>query len=334
MENKEPSVSVIIPNYNHARHLPQRIESVINQDYKDIEVIILDDCSPDNSRDIIDAYAATDVRIRVEYNTQNSGSTFKQWNKGVSLARGKYIWIAESDDYADPTFLSTLLKPLEEDVKVGIAFCTSWEVDENNNLHRDNQAFYADINPDFWSKDFIISGIEIVKSYLVYRNIIPNASAVVLRKQVLLSIPPADETMKVIGDWLYWVQVLAECKLAFVAKPLNYFRQHTNNVRSGAVTNGQGLKEEAHLLGLMQQYTPLNTSFYELRINSFIARWFYGLINYNISSGYNKYIYKELKRTQPNFTKYLVKAGLLFLFSNKMSGIRQIIGDGILKERK
>ncbi|RYE13814.1 MAG: glycosyltransferase family 2 protein, partial [Sphingobacteriaceae bacterium] len=103
-----PKVSVIIPNYNHARYLPQRIESVIHQTFQDIEVILMDDCSLDTSRTIIAQYAAQDNRIRVILNEQNSGSTFKQWNKGIALAKGEYVWIAESDDYAELDFLETL----------------------------------------------------------------------------------------------------------------------------------------------------------------------------------------------------------------------------------
>ena len=95
-----PTVSVIVPNYNHARYLRQRIESVLGQTYQDFEVILLDDCSTDESRSVLGEYAK-DPRVRIEFNEKNSGSTFKQWNKGVRLARGEYIWIAESDDYAD-----------------------------------------------------------------------------------------------------------------------------------------------------------------------------------------------------------------------------------------
>jgi cellulose synthase/poly-beta-1,6-N-acetylglucosamine synthase-like glycosyltransferase len=91
-----PKVSVIIPNYNHARYLRQRIESVVGQTYQDFEVILLDDCSTDESRSIIDEYAR-DPRVRIEFNQKNSGNTFKQWNKGVKLARGEYVWVAESD---------------------------------------------------------------------------------------------------------------------------------------------------------------------------------------------------------------------------------------------
>src|SRR5215469_12732659 len=102
-----PTVSVIVPNYNHARYLRQRIESVLGQKYQDFEVILLDDCSTDNSREILESYR-NDPKVRVVFNATNSGNVFKQWNKGVRMAGGRYVWIAESDDYADAGFLSRL----------------------------------------------------------------------------------------------------------------------------------------------------------------------------------------------------------------------------------
>lgn len=96
-----PKISVIVPNYNHAKFLPRRIKSILGQSFNDMEIIILDDCSTDSSREIISQFAQQDTRITTYYNKSNSGSPFKQWQKGIKLARGEYIWIAESDDFAD-----------------------------------------------------------------------------------------------------------------------------------------------------------------------------------------------------------------------------------------
>src|SRR4030095_7296186 len=112
-----PTVSVIIPNYNHARYLRKRIDSVLGQTYQDFEVVLLDDCSTDNSREILLSYAG-DRRVTVEFNAENSGSVFKQWNKGVQMARGRYIWIAESDDYADVRLLARMVPILDEQPEV------------------------------------------------------------------------------------------------------------------------------------------------------------------------------------------------------------------------
>jgi glycosyltransferase involved in cell wall biosynthesis len=104
-----PLLAVIIPNYNHAPYLEQRIESVLKQTFQDMEVIILDDCSTDNSKNIIERYRNHPKVSTVLYNKVNSGNTFKQWKKGIEQARGTWIWIAESDDWCEPTFLEEVL---------------------------------------------------------------------------------------------------------------------------------------------------------------------------------------------------------------------------------
>ncbi|MEY3049953.1 MAG: hypothetical protein RL365_1991, partial [Bacteroidota bacterium] len=117
-----PLVSVIIPNYNHAPYLQERIDSVLNQTYRDFEVIVLDDCSSDNSREIIERYRGYEKISHIEYNSVNSGSTFKQWQKGLVFAKGEWIWIAESDDVAHPDFLLKCLSSVQE---LDLVFCKS-----------------------------------------------------------------------------------------------------------------------------------------------------------------------------------------------------------------
>lgn len=104
MENHPVEVSVIIPNYNYARFLQQRIESVLAQTYTDYEIILLDDASTDDSVSILNHYKTNSRVAHLEINSVNTGSPFAQWQKGISLSRGKYIWIAESDDAADASF--------------------------------------------------------------------------------------------------------------------------------------------------------------------------------------------------------------------------------------
>src|SRR3954454_23268459 len=109
-----PKVTVIIPSYNHARYLPRRLDSVLGQTFGDFEVLFLDDASSDGSRAVFEAHAASsDPRVRALFNESNSGSTFKQWNRGLREARGEYVWIAESDDYADQSLLAELVECLD-----------------------------------------------------------------------------------------------------------------------------------------------------------------------------------------------------------------------------
>lgn len=224
-------VSIIIPNYNHSRFLRQRIDSVLKQTYNDFELIILDDCSTDNSRDIIETYRG-DHRIKdIVFNTQNSGSPFQQWKKGIALAEGEWIWIAESDDYCLPDLLEQLTDITKKCDHVVLAYCQSFEADEKGNVERDLSWHVEDLDAKRWKNDFCNEGLNEIDRYLVHRNTIPNASAVLFRKSAYEKAEKSFETMKMCGDWLLWIQLLKQGTIAFKAKPLNFFRQHSVTTR-------------------------------------------------------------------------------------------------------
>ncbi|WP_318284677.1 glycosyltransferase [Bradyrhizobium lupini] len=103
-------VTAIVPNFNHARYLPQRLDSILAQTYPLVDILVLDDCSSDESRSVIDSYVKRfPERIRAVYNTENSGNVFRQWQKGHSLAKGDLVWICESDDFCEPTFVERMI---------------------------------------------------------------------------------------------------------------------------------------------------------------------------------------------------------------------------------
>ena len=223
-----PKVSIVIPNYNHARFLGRRIDSVLDQTVDDFEIIYLDDGSTDNSHQVVEKYLS-DGRIRVIRNPVNGGCAFKQWNKGVRLARGEYVWIAEADDYADKRFLSTLVRVLDENSKVGLAYCQSIRVDENDRVVTAIEEFLR--AEGRWANDFINDGRDECRYHLMSRNTIPNASAVLIRRTAYEAAGYADETMHLCGDWMMWVKLLLVSDIAFVAEPLNYYRTNANTVR-------------------------------------------------------------------------------------------------------
>lgn len=238
-----PKVTVVIPNYNHARFLKRRITSVLNQTFQDFEVIYLDDASSDDSAEVF-AEFAEHPKIRVIFNRSNSGSPFKQWNKGVLEAKGEYVWLAEADDYADERFLETLVNRLDENPKVGLAYSNSVVIDENDKVLSPNYQYPVSntLEQRRWQQDFINSGHDECR-YLSFDNTIPNASAVLLRKQVYNQVGRADEEMRVCGDWLMWIKMLIASDVAFVAAPLNFFRSHRRSVRSNTYFNGIQLEE-------------------------------------------------------------------------------------------
>jgi glycosyltransferase involved in cell wall biosynthesis len=91
IKGKPPKVSVLIPTYNYARYLSQTIESVLAQNFDDMEILIVDDCSRDNTMEILEKYRRLDDRIRVFLNTSNLGMV-NNWNRALS-GRGSYQYL-------------------------------------------------------------------------------------------------------------------------------------------------------------------------------------------------------------------------------------------------
>ena len=150
-------MSVIVPNYNHARYLPERLDSIFSQTFKDFEVIILDDASTDNSIEVIERYKDR-ADVRIVRNEQNTGSPFPQWLKGFDLARADILWIAESDDMSDPKFLETLLPAFEKpDVK--LAYADSYVIDENSKVTGDyvTGEYLTSLSQTKWKKSYEVS---------------------------------------------------------------------------------------------------------------------------------------------------------------------------------
>ena len=223
-------ISIIITNYNHARYLPQRIESVLQQSFTDFECIILDDASTDNSKEIIEAYAAKDARISFYFSSTNNGSPFIPWNKGANLARHELIWIPQSDDSCTPGLLQSLVNCHLQNPGIGLAYCQSMQMDEEGNCAGSWKTFTDELDDTLFEKDFVMEGMEFINKFLIYKNVIPNASAVLFKKSVFEKAGGADETLATNSDWLTWLKMLVNHKVAFVAHPHNMFRHHTESV--------------------------------------------------------------------------------------------------------
>lgn len=244
-----PFVSVIIPNYCHARFLDKRISSVLNQTYPNFEVIILDDKSSDNSSDIIEQYRNHPKVSSIIYNSQNSGSTFIQWNKGFNLAKGELIWLAESDDFCEPTFLENLVKEFINDKECVLAFCKSIRVDENDK--------YLD-KIDNIPANLHINGLQFIKKYLIYYNIIANASSALFKKDIALAVDKQYMTYKGAGDRLFWIEVSEKGNVAMVNSFLNYNRKHTSNVTKQRYSDGTNDIENKRIFDYVLTHFRLN----------------------------------------------------------------------------
>ena len=195
-------VTVLVPNYNHSKFLNQRIDSILAQTYQNFELIIMDDCSPDNSREVIDTYKDHPKVKQLVYNETNSGSTYKQWKKGIALATGEYIWIAESDDYAHPDFWEKCVAQLDANKDAGYCFTRSYFVNDNGEILTDFDLERLTI-PSADSAPMKWQGRAFVEEYMLEETTVYNASMVVFRKEITTHISNAYENFRIYGDRLF-----------------------------------------------------------------------------------------------------------------------------------
>lgn len=234
---KEKKISVVVPNYNYGKYMVERLNSILNQDYPIFELIILDDCSTDNSDLIIQDWILENknrINIIYERNTQNTGNVFKQWNKGVRMASGDYIWIAEADDLSKSNFLKELAGSLNDDVV--LTYCDSLQIDEDGNKLADNYRYYLDsFDENHWDSDYCNSGTEEISNYLCQSNTILNVSSTLLKKYdgIEKDIDEAS-THPSAGDWFFYLKCLKHGHIKFLAKSLNIHRRHSGSVTSKA----------------------------------------------------------------------------------------------------
>lgn len=234
-----PFVSVIVPNYNHEKYLKQRLGSIFNQTYQNFEVILLDDCSTDNSCEILSSYRENPKVSYCIFNKINSGNTFIQWNKGIALAKGEYIWIAESDDFCELNFLEVILEPIIKNKKVVLSYSQSYKVNEKGL----NTGDWLDHTENFEKKhlflsEFTMLGNEFIEEFLINKNVIPNASGVIFNAERARELGglSTNPILKYNADWLFYIQLISNHEVAFQHESLNNFRFHSQSVISKAVS--------------------------------------------------------------------------------------------------
>jgi glycosyltransferase involved in cell wall biosynthesis len=266
---KNPAVSVIVPNFNHVQYLPKRLDSIFNQTFKDFEVILLDDASTDNSMEVLEKYEHR-ADVRIIRNEQNTGSTFKQWLRGIDLARADILWIAESDDVCDPQFLETLV-PAFRSPAVKLAYANSYVIDENNRVTGDyiDCEYLATLSKTKWRKSYQVSATEEINDGLGIKNTILNISAVLFRKFKLDNDSrKVLEGMRIAGDWHFIALAIKNGEIRFEARKLNYHRRHSESV-IGKTVSGKKVKDFFLEVQTVQQFIFNN---YELA-DGFHEKW-------------------------------------------------------------
>jgi glycosyltransferase involved in cell wall biosynthesis len=314
------SVSVIVPNFNHRPFLPRRLESILYQTLRPTEIVLLDDASTDGSRDVLRSYANIQG-VRLIENPTNSGSAFKQWNRGIAELRGDYVWIAESDDFAAPRFLEVLADELDRWPGTGLAYCRSAIVDAGDRVLR---LWRPQVAPARWDCSFHNSGLDECRRFLVFQNMIPNASAVLFRRDVFLAAGGAPEDVQITGDWLLWTKMLSRADVAYVAEPLSFFREHPGTVRFRADHSGIVLEENFDVLQHYRDYVGLDPKSLEAAFRFQVDLWIVAAVRYGIPFSANSRIFSKAKSIRRSVGSYLLARAGPALFHKAISRVGEV----------
>ena len=206
-----PKVSVVIPTYNHARYLPYALDSVINQSYPNLEILVIDDGSNDGTAELVKPYRST-----INYVYKANGGTPSALNLGLSLAIGKYICWLSADDMLIEGKISKQVGLMERDPNLGFSYTSFVVIDANGKKQYDvNSAYFSD------KREMVTKLME---------GCFINGSSVMMRSSALKEIGNFDESLPQAHDYDLWFRFLRHYSCGFLKEPLLAYRWHGENM--------------------------------------------------------------------------------------------------------
>jgi glycosyltransferase involved in cell wall biosynthesis len=256
-----PHVSVIVPNFNHARFLAKRLDSILSQTWTRLDILVLDDASTDDSRAVIDAYCREHPRrVRALYNDANSGGVFRQWRKGLAQAKGDLVWICESDDWCEPDFLERLI-PHFHDRSVQLAFGKIQFCQADGSPRPGLDAYRENAEPGIWGAALKRPAAEWFANGFGVNNLIANVGGCVWRRQdIPASVWEQMDGLRVLGDWWLYLELAGAGQIAYEPAAVAYFRQHGQNTSVGAFHSPPYYVEHQRFMTRLRRRWPVPTA--------------------------------------------------------------------------
>lgn len=303
-----PEISILVPNYNHASFLEQRIKSILSQTFQDFEIILLDDASTDSSIKILSNYKKHPKVSHCVFNKKNSGSPFGLWKMGFKLAKGKYVWIAESDDWSDLKFLEKLV-PKFENTKTVVAHCKSFNVNTYTNIVKENN-WWVSFGVTLWDNNFVENGTTLLKNYGKFKCPVINVSSALIRKSVIENIKIPIE-YSYCGDWLFWAKIFNLGEVAYSKNALNFIRIHPNSATGE--NNAENLEKILENFKVANQITVMLGKKFKYHKN---YNWLLNLLVQETSRNSNFLKFKYISSSIPlSFLLQFYKQLILKLFN-------------------
>lgn len=283
-EDSKPVASIIIPAFNASKFIKGTLDSISAQQHSfQIEVIVVNDGSGDQTQEIVEKYPMMAVKcITIE----NSGGPSRPRNVAISEATGEYIFIFDSDDLMLPGKIETSLQFLEEHKEAGFLFTNFQSIDSNGKLLNSDylknyNTFYSLPNRKLTSTGRIIQGSDLLEG-LATSNFI-GTSSVVVRRSALEDVGVFDEELKNGDDFNLWVRLANKYPAIFLNRALHQYRIHENSI-----SNANHSRRLENLVILHSKHLALDyPEFFRRRSNEKIGRYSYNLAKLYLKSGDN-----------------------------------------------
>lgn len=229
-----PKVTALVPSYNHGKYIRERIESVINQTYSNIELIVIDDCSDDHSEKIIKELQKKHG-FQYFHNETNTGTPFSAWGRICAMASGDYIWICESDDVAEPLFVEKAVACFSDEPEAVLFYSNSHVINERSEIIGNTASYFHDTwKESRWDSNFVVDGHDELLQFQIRGQTVPNMSSALIRVDAFkVAFTPFLQRLRLTGDWLFIGDVMKEGRVIFSSETLSRFRKHevTSRVR-------------------------------------------------------------------------------------------------------
>jgi glycosyltransferase involved in cell wall biosynthesis len=286
---KQTDVSFIFTCYNFEKYIAEALHSILNQHGNyEIEIIVFDDNSTDNSAKIISQII--DKRITFIHNQVNIGAS-ACINKGFEMAKGKYICRFDGDDKWKPEFLETVIPIMEQNPDVGLLFGNYMPMDINSNNFA-AQKINRPTHLQTKDNDFK----DILKKYYI------NAPTIIFRKEALQAAFPIPQKFGNFADWYLSLTVLKNWKSYYLDTALAYYRIHESNNHRRAIRNGT---DEKITETLLEEFAKYNQSLSDLEKQDIYASNYYRLAFKYLGENMEEDGKKYFKKTLQHNKKYL-----------------------------
>ncbi len=274
---KYPLVSIVVVSYNHASYLVKNLDTIKAQTYSNIELILADDASSDNSVEVFEQWLVDNQYPAIKnYHTQNKGLA-ATLNECIAMLNGKYVKLISGDDYLHPEAIEKSVEKLESlGEEYGMVFCDTYTVNDRSELIED----YADydslglIDP-LKFRDELIKGCRIA------------ALTTMMHKRVILETGPYD-TKYIVEDYYRWLMINEKYLIGYIPQKLYYYRLHDNNL---SVVKKERIAQEGITLSIRFDKKGVAHN----RVNSFIQERYIQKqeISPELFEAYTAYPYKN-----------------------------------------